>query len=105
MAGGWWKSALWICTVPRLVGLRLHTLAVNAGEAVQRLAKGVERERLHVVFDVGPGLVGAAAREGAQLRGRHAHGAAAVERVLQPDLALPTSELARVLSVLTFCTR
>jgi hypothetical protein len=43
-----------ICTVPRLVGLRLQTLAVKA-EAVQRLAKGVQRQRLHVVFDVGVG--------------------------------------------------
>ena len=57
-------------------------------KAVQRLTKGIERQRLHVVFDVGPGLVGAAAREGAQLRGRHAHGSAAFEGVFQPDLGL-----------------
>ena len=31
-------------TVPRLVGFRLHTLAVKASEGVQRLAEGVEAE-------------------------------------------------------------
>ena len=54
-------------------------------EAVQRLAKGVQAQRLHVVLDVGPGLGRVAAGEGAQLRGRHAHRAGALERVLQPD--------------------
>ena len=49
----------------------------DGGEAVQRLAEGVERERLHVVLEVGPGLVGRRARERAELRRRHAHRAAA----------------------------
>ena len=39
-------------TRPRLVGFRLQTLAVKALNAVQRLAEGVERERLHVVLEV-----------------------------------------------------
>ncbi|MDT4840303.1 hypothetical protein FQZ97_741200 [compost metagenome] len=54
-------------------------------EAVQRLAKSVQAEWLHVVFDVGPGLRRVAAGEGAELAGRHAHGAAARERVFEPD--------------------
>jgi hypothetical protein len=39
--------------LPRLVGFRLHTLAVKALKAVQRLAEGVQRQRLHVVLEVG----------------------------------------------------
>jgi hypothetical protein len=33
MAGAWWKSALCSCTVPRLLGLRLQTLAVKAAKS------------------------------------------------------------------------
>ena len=54
-------------------------------EAVQRLAKGFQAERLYVVLDVGVRLGRVAARESPQLRGRHAHRAAAFECVLQAN--------------------
>jgi hypothetical protein len=41
------------CTDPRLSGRRLQTDTVSAGKAVQRLAEGVERQGLDMVFDVG----------------------------------------------------
>ena len=53
---------------------------------MQRLAKGVQAERLHVVFNIGPGLGRVAAGEGTELAGRHAHGAGAFQGVFQPDL-------------------
>ena len=57
-------------------------------KAVQRLTKGIEAQRLHVVFDVRVGLAGVTAGKGAQLRGRHAHRAGALEGVFQPDQGL-----------------
>jgi hypothetical protein len=57
-------------------------------EAVQRLAEGVQAQRLHVVLDVRIGQLRAAAREGAQLRRRHAHRPAARQQVLQADAGL-----------------
>ena len=55
---------------------------------VQRLAEGVQRQRLHVVFDIRPRLLARRAREAAELRRRHAHRPAALEQVLQPDAGL-----------------
>ena len=52
MRGGVAGSAERMRTWPRLVGLRLQTLAVKALNAVQRLAERIERERLDVVFEV-----------------------------------------------------
>ena len=57
-------------------------------ETVQRLAKGVQAERLHVVFKVGVWLRRVAPGEGAELAGRHAHRAAALERVFEADAGL-----------------
>jgi hypothetical protein len=42
--------------MPARLGLRLHTLAVKALKSVQRLAEGVQRQRLHVVLDVRPAV-------------------------------------------------
>ena len=55
---------------------------------MQRLAKSVQAQRLHVVLDVGPGLGWVAAGEGAELRGCHAHRPGAFERVFQSDHGL-----------------
>ena len=64
-------------------------------KTVQRFAKRLQAQRLHVVLNVGVRLGRVAAGEGTQLRGRHAHGAGALERVLQPNqgLAPPTAGL------------
>jgi len=59
-----------------------------AGEAVQRLAKGFQAQRLHVVLDVGVRLAWVAAGERAQLARCHAHRAAAPERIFQSDHGL-----------------
>jgi hypothetical protein len=71
---------------------------------MQRLAKCLQTERLHVVLDIRVGLTGVTAGEGPQLAGCHAHGAAALERVFQGNHGLAPQELAWVLSVLTPCT-
>ena len=55
---------------------------------MQRLAKGVQRQRLHVVLNVRVGPLGAGARESAQLRRRHAHRAGAGPGVFQTDFGL-----------------
>ena len=52
MRGASAGSAERMRTWPRLVGLRLQTLAVKALNAMQRLAEGIERERLDVVLEV-----------------------------------------------------
>ena len=52
MAGASWKRGLLMVTDPRLVGFRLQTLAVKALKTVQRLAEGVEAQRLDVVLEV-----------------------------------------------------
>ena len=54
-------------------------------ERVQRIAELVERKRLHVILHIGPRHVRVRAREHAQLRRRHAHRPALVERVLHAD--------------------
>ena len=69
----------------------------NAGgegvEAVQRFAKGVERQRLHVVLQIGVGLIRTAAGESTQLARRHAHGATAAQQVVQPNHSLAPPRL------------
>ena len=55
---------------------------------MQRLAEGVERQRLHVVFEVRPLALRRRARERAELRRRHAHRPALRQRVLQRDARL-----------------
>ena len=60
----------------------------DGAEAVQRLTERVQAQRLHVVFEVRMHHLRAAAREGAELRRRHAHRPAARERVLQCDAGL-----------------
>ena len=57
----------------------------DGGEAVQRLAKRIQTQRLNVVLDVGVGLRRVALGERAQLTRCHAHGACALESVFQPD--------------------
>jgi hypothetical protein len=85
-------------------GVEVADAGGEGREAVQRLAKGVQRQRLHVVFDVGVGWsallrVKAPSCEGAMLMGP-----LRLSAYSSPILALPTSELAMVLSVGTFCT-
>ena len=57
-------------------------------EAVQWLAKRVQRQRLHVVLQVGVLQLRAAAGERPQLRGRHAHGPGAVQQVFPANAQL-----------------
>jgi len=57
--------------VPRLVGCTLQTLAVNAGNLCRRIAELVERQRLHVILQIGARLVAIGAGEQAELRWRH----------------------------------
>ena len=65
MAGASCRRGLVMCTWPRLVGLA-HA-GGELGKAVPRLAKGVQAERLHVVFNIGPRLGRVAAGEGTEL--------------------------------------
>ena len=55
---------------------------------MQRITKLVERERLHVVLHIRPRHARVRTREHPQLRWRHAHRPAAVERVLHADQRL-----------------
>ena len=62
------------------------------GEGVkrmQRLAKGVERQRLHVIRDVRVRLPWITAGERAELRRRHAQRSRLPQRVLEQHLRLP----------------
>ena len=88
-------------TWPRLVGRRLHTEGVMAGNAMQRLAELVQRQRLHVPLDVGRGLRRIALGEGAELRGRHGERPGLEQQVLQSHRRLAEQELARWFSVTT----
>ena len=74
-------------------GVQVADAGGEGVEAVQRLAKRVERQGLHVVLDVGVGLVGRRAGERAKLRRGHAHGAAAFEGVFQADTGLAQHRL------------
>ena len=55
---------------------------------MQRVAELIQRQRLHVEFEVGRGLRGIALQERAQLRGRHGQGASAMQRVFKRHLQL-----------------
>ena len=68
-------------TVPRLVGRKLATLAVNAGNACRRLAEALKRKRLNVVLQIGAILVGIGAGEQPELRRRHGQRAAPEQRI------------------------
>ena len=63
-------------------------------EGMQRLAELVERQRLHVIFDVGRLEGGIRLGKDAQLARRHGHGAGAVQRIFQRDARL-AEEVAR----------
>ena len=52
---------------------------------MQWLTKRIQAQRLDVVLDVGPELVGRAAGESPELRRGHAHGAGAFEGVFEAD--------------------
>src|SRR3990167_1894888 len=104
MAGASRKLALLICTVPRLVGLRLHTLAVNAGNPCSGSPKASSESGCTWYSMLGQGWsallrVKAPSCEGAMLMGP-----LRLMAYSSPILALPMSELARVLRVLTLCT-
>ena len=88
MRGASLPDAVRICTLPRLVGIEVADARGEGVVAVQRLAEGVERERLDVVLEVRMRQVRPAAGEGAELRRRHAHRPAALPGVLQADLRL-----------------
>ena len=83
------RSALLLMrTVPRLVGFRLHTLAVKAGKLCSGSPKASSDSGCTWYSRFGHSCVGRAAREGAELRGRHAHRAAALQQVFEADLRL-----------------
>ena len=69
-------------------GIEVADAGREGVEPVQRLAEGVQRQRLHVVLHVGPAVPVRRPREGAQLRRRHAHRPAAQQGVLQADQCL-----------------
>ena len=52
---------------------------------MQRLAECIQAKRLHMILNIGIGTGRVAARESAELRGRHAHRAAAGDQILQGD--------------------
>ena len=53
---------------------------------MQRLAEFVQRQRLHMILKIRCALRRIGARERAELRRRHRHWSAAVERVFETDL-------------------
>ena len=53
---------------------------------MQRFTKSIQAQGLHVVFDVGVGLIRTAAGERTQLRRRHTHRPAALEHIFHPNL-------------------
>ena len=76
-------------------------------EGVQRLAEGVEAQRLHVELEVGVVLARRRAGEGAELARRRAHRPGPPQRVLErdPRLAAPAgAELVSVPPAVTFQT-
>ena len=69
-------------------GVEVADTGGECREAVQRLAKRVQRQRLYVVLQIGVLQLRAAACESAQLRGCHAHGAGAVQQVFPANTQL-----------------
>ena len=57
-------------------------------KGMQRLAETVERERLHMVLEVGRLQTGVGLGEGAELAGRHRHRAAALQQIFEGDAGL-----------------
>jgi hypothetical protein len=74
-------------------------------ERVQRLAEGVEAERLDMIFQIGARDILARAGEGAELRGRHRHRSARLNAYSMPISARPQSVPAIMFSVFAPCTR
>ena len=61
----------------------------NGGKVMEIFAKGLQAQRLHMVFEVGMGAGKIRAGEGAQLTGRHAHWTRAVEQIFGTDFQPP----------------
>jgi hypothetical protein len=85
-------------------GVQVADAGGEGRKRVQRLAEGIQAQRLDVIFDVGVGPVRRAAREGAELLGAMLIGPLCLSAYSRPIFALPQSELASVLSVCTPCT-
>ena len=62
---------------------------------MQRLAEPLQAQRLHVVLQVRRGELRAGAGEGAELRGRHGHGALLHQRVLRRHAGLADERVGR----------
>jgi hypothetical protein len=73
-------------------------------KAVQRLAKGVQRQRLHVVFQIGPLRSGDERTKAPSCDGAMLIGPDRFNAYSAAIMALPHSELARVFSVRVPCT-
>ena len=88
IAGASSERGVLICTRPRLLGRRLHTDGVIALNLCSGSPNCVQRQRLHVPFDVGAGLMFVTAGESAELRGRHRQRAGAHREVFEPHQRL-----------------
>ena len=104
MAGAVRKSAFLICTVPRLVGLRLHTLAVKAGKLCSGSPNASSDKGCTWYWMLGYTCSSLLRVKAPSCDGAMLMGPLRLSTYSSPILALPTSELAMVLSVGTFCT-
>ncbi len=71
--------------MPRLFGIEIAHAGGERREPVDGLVVGTQRQRLNVVLKIGMRARRIAAHEGAELRGRHAHGPRAAQRVFKSD--------------------
>src|SRR6478672_8551501 len=104
MAGAAEKSAFLICTVPRLVGLRLHTLAVNAGKLCSGSPNASSDRGCTWYSMLGQGCSGLLRGNAPNCDGAMLIGPLRLAAYSRPILALRQSELAMALSVGTPCT-
>ena len=83
MRGGAWMLRVADRTLPRLVGLRLQTLAVKAGKRVDGLVVGAQAQRLHVVLQVGMRTRGIALTNAPSCEGAMLIGPGAAQRIFE----------------------
>ncbi len=104
MAGAWRKSALLICTVPRLVGFRLQTLAVKAGKACSGSPKASSDRGCTWYCRLACGRSGRLRVKAPSCEGAMLIGPVRRSAYSRPILALPTQLPASTLSVGTSLT-
>jgi len=104
MAGASSKRGVLMCTVPRLVGLRLHTLAVMAGKLCSGSPNASRLRGWTWYWMLGQGRDGSLLVKAPSWLGAMLIGPVRLKRYSAPIMALPHQLLARVLSVLAFFT-